>query len=68
MASFPFHYKPENLAVSDKPGWVSATDGDTPTLQFPIRMLGIDAPELHYAGATEKNPGNDIAARTPFAG
>jgi endonuclease YncB( thermonuclease family) len=57
MASFPFHYEPENLAVSDKPDWVSATDGDTPTVEFPIRMLGIDAPELHYAGATENNPG-----------
>jgi endonuclease YncB( thermonuclease family) len=57
MAAFSFHYEPENLAVSNKAGWVSATDGDTPTLQFPIRMLGIDAPELHYGGATEKNPG-----------
>jgi endonuclease YncB( thermonuclease family) len=57
MSSFAFQYDPENLAVSDRPSWVSATDGDTPTMQLPIRMLGMDAPEFHYGGATEKNPG-----------
>ena len=51
------HYIPEKLALGDKPSFVSSTDGDTPTIQLPIRMLGMDAPELHYAGATEKNPG-----------
>lgn len=50
-------YFPEHLALGDKPKFISATDGDTPTVQVPIRMLGIDAPELHYAGATEENPG-----------
>ncbi len=57
MTNFQFNYTPENLAVADKPIWVSATDGDTPTMQLPIRMLGMDAPEFHYAGATEANPG-----------
>jgi endonuclease YncB( thermonuclease family) len=57
MNSFPFQFKPENLAYGDKPKWVSATDGDTPMVELPIRMLGMDAPELHYGGATEKNPG-----------
>lgn len=54
VVSFP--YKPEHLAFGDKPVWVSATDGDTPTLQFPVRMLGIDAPELHYQGASSTTP------------
>ncbi len=57
MPAFPFQYAPENLAFADKPIRVSITDGDTPTLQLPIRMLGMDAPELHYAGATQKAPG-----------
>ncbi|MCX8103534.1 MAG: thermonuclease family protein [Candidatus Bipolaricaulota bacterium] len=30
--------------------WVSAADGDTPTVQVTIRLLGIDAPEIHYPG------------------
>lgn len=30
--------------------WVSAPDGDTPTVQLTIRLLGIDAPEIHYPG------------------
>jgi len=57
MSKFPFVCTPENLAYGDKPTWVSATDGDTPTVQLPIRMLGMDAPELHYGGASENKPG-----------
>jgi endonuclease YncB( thermonuclease family) len=33
-----------------KARWVSTTDGDTPTIQITIRLLGIDAPEIHYPG------------------
>lgn len=55
--AIPIHYTPESLALGDKPKWISATDGDTPTVQLPIRMLGMDAPELHYGGASETNPG-----------
>jgi len=68
---FPIHYTPETLALGDKPKWVSATDGDTPTIQLPVRMLGMDAPELHYGGATETNPGKfdaDFAAFLNKAG
>ena len=54
---YPISYTPEGLALGDKPKYVSATDGDTPTISVPIRMLGMDAPELHYAGANENNPG-----------
>ena len=66
MPNFPFHYTPEHLAVGDQPRWVSATDGDTPTVQIPIRMLGIDAPELHYEGAVEKTPGKYDAQMEKF--
>lgn len=59
-------YFPENLALADKPTFVSATDGDTPTVQTPIRMLGVDSPELHYGGATERNPGKFDAAFSSF--
>jgi endonuclease YncB( thermonuclease family) len=66
MPVFAFQYAPEHLAFGDKPKWISATDGDTPTLQFPIRMLGIDAPELHYQGATETTPGKYDEAFNTF--
>jgi endonuclease YncB( thermonuclease family) len=66
MATFPFQYTPENLALGDKPRWVSATDGDTPSLELPVRMLGMDAPELHYGGATAANPGKHDAALKGF--
>jgi endonuclease YncB( thermonuclease family) len=33
-----------------KARWVGNTDGDTPTIQLTIRLLGIDAPEIHYPG------------------
>lgn len=59
-------YEPERLALGDKPKFVSSTDGDTPTIETPIRMLGMDAPELHYAGATEKEPGKFDAAFSNF--
>lgn len=55
--AFPIRYTAEGLALGDKLKFISATDGDTPTVQGPIRMLGMDAPELHYGGATSKNPG-----------
>ena len=29
------------------------TDGDTPFVEMPIRMLSIDTPELHYPGTTK---------------
>ncbi len=47
----------EKLKGSDDASWVSATDGDTPKVSLPIRMLGIDAPEYHYLGANQQNPG-----------
>lgn len=59
-------YVPETLALADKPTFVSATDGDTPTIQTPIRMLGMDAPELHYGGATAQSPGKFDAAFSTF--
>ena len=66
MSSFTFNYEPEHLRFGDRPIWVSATDGDTPTVQLPIRMLGMDAPELHYGGASEKNPGKYDAVIEKF--
>ncbi|HEX6292192.1 MAG TPA: thermonuclease family protein [Herpetosiphonaceae bacterium] len=57
MPTFVLQHEPEHLALCDRAGWVSATDGDTPTIQLPVRMLGIDAPELHFGGADEEHPG-----------
>jgi len=30
--------------------YLRATDGDTPYISMPVRMLGIDTPEVHYPG------------------
>lgn len=40
--------------------WVSATDGDTPQILMAIRLVGIDAPEIHYPG-TQKPSAFDSA-------
>lgn len=36
------------------------TDGDTPFVEMPIRMLSIDTPEVHYPGTTRPSE-HDIA-------
>jgi endonuclease YncB( thermonuclease family) len=36
------------------------TDGDTPFIEMPIRMLSIDTPEVHYPG-TQKPSVHDVA-------
>jgi endonuclease YncB( thermonuclease family) len=56
----------EKLKGSDDAMWVSATDGDTPKVALPIRMLGMDAPEYHYQGADQENPGKFDAAMRGF--
>lgn len=66
MPALKLNYEPEHLKLGDKAGWVSSTDGDTPTIQLPVRMLGIDAPELHYSGAQENNPGKFDEAMSTF--
>lgn len=58
----------EKLKGSDDAGWVSATDGDTPRVSLPIRMLGIDAPEYHYQGADQEHPGKFDAEIRGFLG
>jgi endonuclease YncB( thermonuclease family) len=63
---FPLLYLPDSLALGDKPRFISATDADTPTVELPIRMLGMDAPELHYGGAGESNPGKYDSAMQAF--
>jgi len=63
---YPFQYQPEHLAYGDKAKWVSATDGDTPILDLPLRMLGMDAPEYHYGGAGESKPDKFDAGMAAF--
>jgi len=43
--------EPERVHLG-KAKWIGNTDGDTPTIQLNIRLLGIDTPELHYPGTT----------------
>ena len=33
-----------------KKKYLRSTDGDTPYISLPIRMLSIDTPEVHYPG------------------
>jgi len=39
--------------------FLSATDGDTPSVSMSIRMLSIDTPELHYPGTTKPSKQDD---------
>lgn len=56
MYNFTIKYTPEHLALGDTAAYESATDADTLEICLPVRMLGIDAPELHYQGADETHP------------
>lgn len=66
MCNFALKYAPEHLALGDTAAYASATDGDTPKICLPVRMLGIDAPELHYQGADETHPGKYDASLANF--
>ncbi len=66
MPLLKLNYEPEHLKLGDEAKWVSSTDGDTPAIQIPVRMLGMDAPELHFGGANETNPGKYDAAMATF--
>lgn len=57
MATFSIDYQAEHLEIGGKPSFLFAADGNTPTAAFPIRMLGIDAPEVRYGSAHEGKPG-----------
>jgi endonuclease YncB( thermonuclease family) len=66
MTTFSIHYLPEHLEVGNKPIFRSATGGNTTSAELPIRMLGIDAPELQYASAVESKPGAYDRAMADF--
>jgi hypothetical protein len=67
MASFPFYYEPENIAASDKPAWVSATDGDTPALCYATHRQSA-FPSLFQPPAGEDIQGNASAFQKLFIG
>ena len=50
--AFNWNYTSERFQMGEA-GWVCNTDGDTPTVQLNIRMLGIDTPETHYPGTSQ---------------
>jgi endonuclease YncB( thermonuclease family) len=66
MALFPFRHTPEGLAYGDKPHWLPAADGQAPTVGIPVRLLGVDAPEARYGGASRDNPGKLDGALASF--
>jgi endonuclease YncB( thermonuclease family) len=54
MAGVKIFWDPQGFAL-DSLGdnqFLRATDGDTPSISVSIRMLSIDAPEVHYPGNT----------------
>ncbi len=54
MPEVKIFWDPQGLSV-DTLGtneYLRVTDGDTPYVSMSIRMLSIDAPEVHYPGAT----------------
>ena len=42
-----------------KKKYLRATDGDTPYISVPIRMLSIDTPEVHYPGTKKPSKSDD---------
>lgn len=49
---FTFTTQPEARTL-DAYKLTRITDGDTPFVEMPIRMLSIDTPEIHYPGTTK---------------
>lgn len=61
MAKINIFWDPMGLELDSlgKKKYVSATDGDTPYVSISIRMLSIDAPEVHYPGTTKPSKYDD---------
>lgn len=43
--------------------YIRATDGDTPYISVPIRMLSIDTPEVHYPGRRKPSKSDERLAQ-----
>lgn len=52
MPEVQLFWDPQGLTVDSlgSKQYLRATDGDTPSISLSIRMLSIDAPEVHYPG------------------
>lgn len=52
MSDIKIFWDPSGLELDSlgKKSYLRATDGDTPYVSIPIRMLSIDTPEVHYPG------------------
>ena len=52
MSQVKIFWDPKGFELDSlgKKGYLRATDGDTPYVSVPIRMLSIDTPEMHYPG------------------
>lgn len=54
MSTVKLYWDPEGQQLNSLGGnaFLRITDGDTPFVSMPIRMLSIDTPEVHYPGNT----------------
>ena len=52
MSKLKIFWDPKGFELDTlgKKKYLKATDGDTPYVSTPIRMLSIDTPEVHYPG------------------
>ena len=48
-----FNFDPKQRGPFDHRGLRNPSDGDTPIIEQPIRMVSIDTPEKSYGGAQE---------------
>ena len=64
MAQVAIDWKPKTKIMGDY-HFVRATDGDTPFIELPVRMLSIDAPETHFEGRPDRHERrlNDLRRR-----
>ncbi len=65
MAQVSIFWDPQGHEVDSlgSKRYLRATDGDTPYVSMPIRMLSIDTPEVHYPGRTRPSKYNENLAQ-----
>ncbi len=65
MSKVAIFWDPKGIELDTigKNKYLRATDGDTPYVSIPIRMLSIDTPEVHYPGNQKPSKQDDKLAQ-----
>ncbi len=68
MPDVKIFWDPQGVSVDSlgSKAFIRATDGDTPYVSMSIRMLSIDAPEVHYPGNTKPSKSDEDLATLAY--